>query len=298
MAAALLIPSPLAAQPRGTSDPGGFRSEMRMQGYYFDNFFHSTNPAEERNVTALGSELRGAYRPGERPLEVFGHLSVVRYGVREVPESLGGRIGVRHDGAVHQWTAYLDRAENRPSFEVGNTFGSADVTTVSGAYAYRVVPEWEFGAEGIHQRQTFSAQNNRRNDYTALGASVRYRGFGWRFRPEIGLDSGRREVVNAAESYDTRDWYVQASYMPVLPRDPLYLSLRYRDRNRAYTISDPGTRNFGRREVRGEWMLLADLRIAQNVNTWMYFTTENVDSSVPGGNFEVGFLLVGVTIGF
>ena len=297
-ALALAIAMPLAAQPKGRSEPGRTRSEMRILGYYFDNFYYVTDRSAEEDVTGLGAELRAAYRPGLQPWEVFGHLGVTRYGDDRLADSFNARIGVGQDTDVHDFTLFLDQAENRPSFEVGNTFARADVTTLGGEYGWRFTSDWEVGAEGTYQRQRFDVDTDRVNDYYAFGPSIRYRGFGWRIAPEGGLLFGKRDVRNEEESYETADAYIQVAYMPPIPGDRLYVSLRYRDRDREYTINDPLSRNFGRDETRGDWTLLADLRTAENVSWFAYFSTESVDSSVPAGDFEVGLLLVGLVIEF
>lgn len=297
-AALLFTAQPMWAQPRGASEPGAYRSEMRIQAYYFDNFFHSAQPGGEQDATALGTELRAAFRPGQRPLEIFAHVSAVKYNVEEASNSYGARIGVAFDDDRHQWVAFLDQAENRPSFEVGNTFARADVTTLAGEYSYRLTEDWEVGGEGAVERQTYNVESDRENLFKAIGANARYRGFGWRIAPEAGVLLSNRDVDNAEESYDSFDKYVQLAYMPALPGDPLYVSLRYRFRDRSYTIDDRAARNFGREEQRGDWTAVADYRIAQNVNLWLYASTEAIDSSIPGGNFDVGLVLMGITIGF
>ena len=299
MAAVVLLSStPILAQPRGSSNPGGSRAEMRIQTYYFDNFFYSTNPEEEDDATALGAELRAAFRPGARPLEIFGHLSGVRYDVERASDTFGARIGAAYDDEIHQWMVFLDQAENRPSFEVGDTFARADVTTLAGEYAFRFHDDWEAAGETAYQRQKYDVESDRENDYYALGGSIRYRGLGWRVTPEAGLLLSRREVRNDEQSYESLEPFVQVTYLPELPDNPLWLSLRYRHRTRSYTVDDRTSRNFGRDETRPSWTFVADYRTAANVSLWAYFSNESIDSSIPGGDFEVGVLLLGITIGF
>lgn len=299
LAAALLFATlPMSAQPRGRSTPGSFRSEMRLQGYYFDNFFHSARPADEENVTALGAELRAAFRPGQQPLEVFGHVGATKYGVDEASNSYGARIGTSFDDERHEWIVFLDHAENRPSFEVANTFARADVTTLAGEYSYRLSKDWEVGGETALQRQTYDVESDRENSYKAIGANVRYRGFGYRIAPEAGILLSNRAVDDEEESYDSFDKYLQVAYIPTMEGDPLYVSLRYRMRDRSYTIGDRASSNFGREENRGDWTALVDYRLVENVNVWVYFSTETIDSSLPSRDFNTGLLLTGITIGF
>ena len=292
----LSIP-PLLAQPKGISAPGEFRTEMRLQGYYFDNFFYNTTPGGEENVTALGAEIRAAFRPGAQPLEIFGHVGAIKYGADRVNDSYGMRIGTVYDDDTHSWTVFLDQAENRPSFEVEDTFARADVTTLAGEYAWRFHDDWEAAGEAAYQRQQFDVDSDRENDYYALGGSIRYRGLGWRITPEAGFLLSRRNVENETQSYESVEPFVQVTYMPSLPDDPLWLSLRYRHRERSYTTHDPASRNFGREESRPTWTFVADYRVAANVSVWSYFSNESIDSSIPGGDFEVGLLMIGITIG-
>lgn len=297
-AALLFVALPLSAQPRGRSTPGAFRSEMRILAYHFDNFFHSPRPADAENVTALGTELRAAFRPGQQPLEIFGHVSGTRYGVDEASNSYGARIGTSFDDERHEWIVFLDHAENRPSFEVANTFARADVTTLAGEYSYRLSRAWQAGGETALQRQTYDVESGRENSYKAVGANVRYRGFGYRIAPEAGFLLSNRDVEDDEESYDSFDKYLQVAYIPTMAGDPLYVSLRYRMRDRSYTIGDRGSGNFGREENRGDWTALADYRLVEKVNVWVYYSTETIDSSLPGRDFNTGLLLAGITIGF
>jgi hypothetical protein len=282
LAAIAVCATRVAAQPRGTGQPGTFRSEVRFLGYAFQNFFHSADPRNEQDITALGSEYRAAYRARTRPVEVFGHLNVLHYNEETLEDSYGGRAGFAYDGKMNDVRAYVDRTLNRPSFEVGNVFAPADTTTFALEHAIRVSPQWELAAEGRQQVQSFESPQRlpttlqRNNHFSAIGGSVRYRGLGWRYTPSIGFRSGNFVVRNPQESYLDRTWFVQ---MAAIPRDRLYFSLRYGDRNRDYSIRDQRSSNFGRTEDRGQWELVADYKSQGRLGYTLYYAREDVNSS-------------------
>jgi hypothetical protein len=291
-AAGLLVTVTALAQPSGPATPGTFRSELRLQLLQFDNFLHSTSPADEMDVTAFAAEYRVAQRLREQPVDLYGHLNLIHYDQSGIDTSFGGRIGGVLQGNRHFLNGYLDHQENRPSFEVGDVFGRADTTNLVVDYSIRLTPDWQLGADGILQQQSFQ-DRERNNDYNRLGASVRYRGFGRLFSPSIGFYDARRSVRNPNESYDESAWYVQ---LYSLPRNNLYLSLRYLHRDRDYLTTDPSSRNFGRAEDRGSWTFVVDWRTSERLAWLLYYSTEDVDTTRPGGDFRTGFLMFGPKI--
>lgn len=289
LALCLLAPVPMAAQPSGPATPGAMRSELRLQLYHFDNFMHATTPAAEIDVTAYGAEYRVARGLETRPVDLYGHANVVHYDESGIDTSFGGRLGGVLAGERHYLNAYLDHQENRPSFEVGDVFGRADSTSLAADYNFRLTPDWQLGAEGLLQRQSFQ-DNNRDNEYQRVGASVRYRGFGWYVSPEIGFTTARRSVEDAQQSYDEDDWYVQVYS---LPAESVYLSLRYLHRDRSYTTGDPASSNFGRSEDRGAWTFVVDWTMTPRLSWLLYYSTMDVDSTRTGGDFDTGLVLFG-----
>lgn len=283
---ALAAAVPLFAQPAQSRTPKTFRSEIRVSPMRFGNFFQAAGGAEEQDVTAVGFEFRFAYRPWTHPTDVYAHTEFVKFTSHGQRNTYGGRLGVAHYGDVHQFNAYLDRAENRASFDVGDTTATGDITTLDADYSYRLTPDWQLGVETRHERQRFSVGGTGRdNDYGAIGGSVRYRGFGWRFSPSIGYVTGERDVDNRVDSYDDSYWYAQLTYQP---HQRVYTSLRYRDRKRDY-------QNVDREDDRDSWT--ATLVFTQNEHlSWLvYYSRENVTSNQPGRDFAWDALIGGVT---
>lgn len=291
----LLIAAPLSAQPAGTSQPGGFRHDARVQLYLFDNFFHSSNPATEQDVLGLGAEYRAAWRPAQRPMEVFGHVNVLEYDESGLETAFGVRLGLQEDGARHDWRAYLDQSENRPSFDVRNTFATTDRTTLFGGYGFDVTPSWQLGADVTLEQQRFENNPTRENEFAGIGANVRYKGFGWRIVPMAGVAIGDRSVEDENESYDDRSWILGIEYIPI---DPLYLSASYRDTLRDYGTGDPSSFNFGREEDRQQWEVIASYRTSQRISLSLYYLREGVDVPLTGENFDTQLVLFGVGYAF
>ena len=96
---------------------------------------------------------------------------------------------------------------------------------------------------------------------------------------------GERDVNDAAQTYDQREWYVQIRSQPV---QPLYLSARYRDRTRDY-------QNVAREDSRRQIAIGADYTVNEHLVLNLYGAREDVDSSLEGRDFESGFWLAGVT---
>lgn len=290
LAAALSLP--VAGQPLHPMQPvtpDSFRSEVRLQGTLFGNFFQAADEALEEDVRAFGLEYRTAYRPWAAPTDVYAHVDYLNYTGIDRNSSYGGRVGVLHTGDVHRYNVFLDHAENRTSFDVGDVTASADVTTLGGAYEYIFRRDWELGAEAAHERQNFNrAGGDRDNQYNAIGGSVRYRGFGRIIRPEIGFVTGARSVDNDVDSYDDRYWYLQ---LTSAPHERIYASVRYRDRDRDYD-------NIERHDDRKQWVLNVLFRQTERLAWTAYYANETVDSTRAGRDFDTSFLLVGVIYGF
>lgn len=285
------IPPPQANQT--TVVTPRLRHEVRVQTLLFGNFFQATDPADEEDVTAFGSGYRLTYRPWEgRQTDFYGQLEYLTYSDIDRESSYGGRVGISHSDRVHTLEAFLDRAENRAAFDVGNRTAMANITTLNAEYGYRLNDLWQLGAEGTWEAQRFDVESDKENDYTALGASVRYRGFGYRFSPRIGYVVGQREVDNNADSYDDSYWYFQLSGMPT---DKIYLSARYRGRDRSYS---PVIGQLRREDDRAQWTAFANYRATQRLGLSMYYSQEATSSNLADHDFDTSFLVLGLTFYF
>jgi hypothetical protein len=275
------------AQPHGTSQPGESRSELKILGYHFDNFFQVTSPAPETNVNALASEYRFAYRPTASPTEIFAHVNFIDYNSSGLSTSYGSRFGVNHVGKNDDFRIFVDEQRHRPSFEVGNTFGQANQTMFDAEYIHHF-GDWQLGGEGQRQQQRFPAAARRNNNYDELGLVGRYKGFGWHFTPEAGVYDGKRTVNAATETYRETGFYVQGAYIPT---PNIYFSLQLFSRKRDYS-------NVARVERRPGLSAVIDVRTSPRLSWLFYYTRERVRSSLPNNDFNDDLIIFGPEIRF
>lgn len=296
LAAAALTAIDASAQPRTYTNMQPFRSEARLNTYYFDNFYQASNPALEEGVEAAAVEYRGAYRPKGSRTDYYGHLTYMWWNGTELVGSYGGRLGIANDGDVHRFNVFVDRTANRPSFEIGHTYGRADTMTLSGEYSLRFTPNWEAGVEGRREDQDYRDETRRDNEFTGLGASIRYRGWGDVISPTVGFLNGSRSVPNnTGEEYDADDYYVELVSEAIRP---LWLQLGYHSRGRDYSIGDPRASNFHREDTGPQITFVAAWRQNPQVAWTVYLARESVSSTVPNRDFTTHLVLVGVSYGF
>ena len=285
----LAAAAPLAAQPDYRGEPGVFRHQIQMQVFYFDNFFQARGDDPEIDVTAAGWEYSAATRLTETGPDFFGALYATNYGREGLETSYGGRLGIARYGSVHSFYAYVDRLQNGWSFDTGETTANANITSIYGTYSYRFVPDWQAELTTYNEWQSFDVEETGfEGDYNQLEGEVRYRGFGRIFEPRLGYAIGKRDAENMSDSYDYRHWAIEVTTRPMPQLD---LSLRYRDRLRDYETID-------RTENRDQIQLRAIFRHSDRLATTAMYTWEDVNSSVPGRDFDKSRLFAGFTIGF
>lgn len=296
----LMLGAPLAAQePAGANEgrdesDASLASELRLQGWRFDNFFQASDADLEQDIDALGAELRFA-RSGSAGWLPYFRANYLDYDDEALDASYGGRVGARFAGRPHRFDIYLDHQLDRPTFDIGDVFDTADVTTLVADYGFRFVKDWELGLQGEAQQQSFGELEIKDNEFMGVGASLRFRGFGSAFSPEIGYMTGEREVDDATETYDQAETYVQVRSAPA---ETLYLSLRYRMRERDYTTPEATASNFGRKDDRDQWALTADWRMLPRLTWNLYWATEDAKSTRVEREFDTQTVLLGLTLGF
>lgn len=294
LAVAVACCMPLAAQPLGRPNAPAFRSEIRLQSMMFGNFFQATDPRLEEDVIGTGVEYRAAYRTW-KDTDVYGHANFLHFDEDGKKNTYGGRVGVQYDGERQDFNAYVDHGFNRSTFDIAGVTDAGDVTTLAAEYSIRVVPDWQVGVEAERESQRFEVSHERENDATSFGANVRYRGFGYKFMPEVGYVTGSRDVVDATENYDESYWYVQAVSSP---SRRWYLSLTYRGDKREYTTNDVTSSKFNAEDKRPQWVASASFRATDHVVYILYYSNEDTRSSRPNHDFQTDFLLLAVSVGF
>ena len=280
---AVLAALPLAAQAPAQTPAQSPSWEFFARGNWqvYQNFFQAPKGQPEEDVTALQAEV-GANVKVSNAVTVFGNLNLLHFNDDTLEDSPGGRIGVRGDLRPHAYEVYAEVLSNRPSFEL-DEFAGADIRRVHGEYSYRLLQDWQLSVDADLEQQEFD-NDIRDNDYVGFGPAVRWRGSRV-FSPELGFRMGEREVNDASQTYDQREWYLQIRSQPV---QPLYLSVRYRDRTRDY-------QNVDREDQRRQISFGADYTVNEHLVLNLYGAREDVDSNLTGRDFDSGFWLLGAT---
>ncbi|MGZ5440489.1 MAG: hypothetical protein ACXW31_00680 [Thermoanaerobaculia bacterium] len=294
LAAFLAVPA--IAQPRTfgkTVKP--FRMDVRLQGLYFDNFYQTSDPERIREMSALGIELRGAYRRPATKTDYYGHLQYQRWSGESLAASYSGRIGASRESEQETFNVFLHHNQNRPSFEVGNTYARADTTIGEATYSYRVSPNWEPGIQAVLERQTYDDTPARNNDFGGAGVSIRYHGFGPNFTPRIGFLRGIRKVENVEENYREDNYFLEVSTERF---SPFWLQVGVSSRGRIYSIVDPESYNFRREDAGPSLQFIAAVRTHPRVTWSLYYAHETADSNVTNADFDLNFAILTVTYGF
>jgi hypothetical protein len=292
LVAALTVPA--LAQPRTfgkTVEP--FRMDVRLQTLYFDNFYQTSDPDRIREMVAAALELRGAYRRPNTKTDYYGHARYQWWNGESLVGSYAARVGVARESDLQTFNVFLHRNENRPSFEVGNTYARADTTIGEATYSYRVTPNWEPGLQLQVEKQTYDDAPQRDNDFAGIGASVRYHGFGANFTPRVGFLHGSRDVKTAEENYDETNYFVEASTERF---SPFWMSLGISSRGRTYSIGDPESYNYERRDSGPAIQFVAAVRSHPRVTWSLYYSRESADSPIENADFTVNF--VALTVGY
>jgi hypothetical protein len=293
LATALLFARTAAAQPRNYGKPTLFRDEVRIQSYYFDNFFEiSSGPKQSR--TAAGLEYRAAWHPASLNSDVYVHANYYWWSGKQLLASYGGRVGISHESDTQNFNFFVNTAKRRPSFEVGHTYARADTTLFSGSYSYRVVKWLEVGAEAQHETQSYDTDLLRNNHFSGTGFWTKYYGWGPTIEPQVGFFDGTRHVTNTQESYDDRQWYASL-VTEAIPRS--WVSVGYRSQGRDYLIADPLSSNFGRLDSGPQWELIAAYRFRPRITGTVYFARDAIGSTQPNTAYTNNLVLLSVSYG-
>lgn len=280
-----------SADPRLNSLAAPVRSGamLRVGGAYYDNFFQTPSERPTRSIGAGTADLRLVHGLGAtRRSSVRARAGLTAFD--GLPTSAVAEAGARAASRVQMLDLNAIAFVNSPRFEVGESLERADAIGATLEYGVLVANALQVGLLADVSRERY--ENVRRNDNTVhdFGGSLRWRGFGSNFSPEVGYLVGRREVENAEESFDQRAFWVQ---LRTSLRRNLYASARWRRRLREYDTGDVTARNFGREDTRDQ--LTAGVTLTPRLGpVWdLYYGMENVDSSRP----ERGFTAHSVSLG-
>lgn len=288
----LILAAALAAGQE--EPPPRLEWQLGAQAFRYDNFFQAPDGAPEQDVDATRAEGRLAYRlRPEGPLVFYASADFTAY-EDDLDDSLSIGAGLEYEMRRHAWHLGILNRQDQPVFDVGDEFERADVLRATGSYGYRFTDDWEVTGLGEWSRQDFNITPAKDNDQYSGGGAIRYRGWGYDLSPEVGLEIGRRDTEDPNEDHDQRDVWLKLRSAPT--RD-LYLSLRYRYRDRDYSIDDPLAGNFGREDERSSWTLSARYRLTRWLALDLYYDYLDADSTKTSRIFSTQIFSLGVTVG-
>lgn len=286
----------LAARPAAGEDDA-LRFQVSLASATHENFFQAPDGEPERDIDTLTARVRVDWKLPNQRVEgedrLYAALEASSWSGLEDP--FGVRVGVAGERGAHSLDVFLNGIFDRPTVDFEDEVTVADLLRLSGQYSYRLTRSWELKGLAVLHRQTFEAVPANDNDLYSLGAAARYRGWGSRLSPEVGLARARRDAESESESFDEDEVWIQLR-SAATPR--VYLSLRYRIRERGYTVNNAASSNFGREDDRDQWTLSADWRAWERIALNLYFATEDADSTRPSRVFETAMLSLGVTARF
>ena len=277
--AALLMAVPAFAQSP-QSQIGGW---VRLDALRYGNFFQATGGAPEEDVLALLGEVGGNLH-FSKDLRAYASYQYLHYDQSSLDKSDGFRIGLQSEGQPHAFNVYAEKLRDRPTADVGDVVDRAGITSLAGEYSYRFLEDWQASIDGEVQQQEFELTPARDNDFHSLGAAIRWRGSRL-FSPEIGYRTAERDVDDPTFSYDQDDLYLQIR--SALSPD-LYVSVRFRDRDRSYP-------NSGREDQRRQIAAAADWSTSRNLTWNFYYSFETVDVNLADSDFDTSLLMAGIT---
>ena len=303
LAAVLLALAPLSARAQESDtlpstqradSSAGIQGEVRVNGMHFGNFYQAPDSGAQRDVRALSLDGRVEWplsRSGNTRLYGAGNLVV--YDDPDPSTRIAGGVNARHGTRVVDLSAGF--RSNAPRFDVGDRFEQADILDAAAVLALRPAEDIEVGVLGRFAREWYSIDDQKNSTVSELGASLRYRGFGYLFSPEIGAAFGRRSVELEVEDYAQREVFLQIRSVPT---PPLYLSARYRNRLRDYATDLETAANFAREDARHQLTLAGELRLSTALSWSAYYAWETSDSSLDSRDFTVQLLSTGLVYRF
>lgn len=253
--------------------PVTFQMHVRLSGSYFDNFFHVPSSGPETNLLASTAEARLLLRIENPRAHVYARVSGTAFDGYEPSKAVLG--GFDWSGARHSVEATAGYQQRNPRLHVGDQPGFANVRHGTAAYGLVGPGRLQLSALAHYYDVALNAEAADNRFYGAGGA-LRYRGFGYRFAPEVGAMRSRWDAPREADAYDEHMFWLS---LRAVPAAPLYLHTRYRRGMRVYVTGDPDAGNFEREDARHHVTLTWDLKLNRRLAWGGYYTYEEVHST-------------------
>lgn len=305
LAVALALLPGLPGLLHGQAEGDRFQSRLTLRALEFDNFFLMSEDSSRQRMRAAEVDLRLSTRVNAR-LSAYLDLEYILY--ESVDPSSGVTGGLRFDGSSHRFHGYVqglrkarprgaasdDGRRDHPASLIANELDEADILGVGGEYSILPIRALQLGSTANFQRLSFDSLAGS-TDFYEYGVSLRYRGIGYVLHPEVGASWGERRAARDEDDLGQRALYVRITSIPV---DFLYLSARYRMRERDYGIDSPTATNFAREDSHRQWTFSANVKVGEHVGLNAYHALETARSTLLDRDYTSRSSSVGVSFTF
>jgi hypothetical protein len=293
----LLGAAPTAAQLPDPDAPAGketvlarIQAELRVQGAWSENFGQAPAGAVGRDLVGTVSDLSASVPLGGGT-RLFMLVGGSFYEGFDPGKTAGGGIRWTGDGQALELALTSDWGV--PRVDIGDELGFADVVRGRASWATRPWPAIQLSMNADVHRERYPIHPDRRSEVYEGGAALRFRGFGSVFSPEAGAAFSGRSVLQQMEDYAQRSVWLT---LRTAPASWLYLSTRYRHRERNYAAEDPGARNFGRQDLRHQVTVSASVGLGRGWSWTTYYAQEEATSTLPSRSFETRHVSSGLAV--
>jgi hypothetical protein len=287
----------------------GLEMHVRLSGAYADNFLQAPDAAATAELVSSTVESRLVLRTRRPTINAYVQasrtISWLFMTDSQCPTSGSDLVcvfdGFEPDQAINwgvEMSAGRVHLESRGGKQNRSPrlFGGdeADFATISwweGGYGLTFPGRIQLNMVG-HNNDVFLQTRRTENHYYGAGSSLRFRGFGYRFSPEIGAMRSFWKTPAAADNYEERTRWMS---LRMIPFSALYLHVRYRLGQRLYSIDDPLAGNYGREDDRRNLTVSADLKLSRRVTWSIYHTHEGVSSTREERSFSTNYLTSGLS---
>ncbi|HVS03968.1 MAG TPA: hypothetical protein VMT16_14475, partial [Thermoanaerobaculia bacterium] len=272
-----------------------YEARVKLFGTSYQNYFRVPDDRDATTVSSFSVEGRVTLTL-DRERRIKTYLQAQRENFQEatILTSPTFSLGLRGDGDRHGFDAAVRYLENRELRDVDDDAEPADIYIYFAAYRLRFAEDWEWNLEGEMRDQSYSAPRRGEDSELLSGnLSLRYRGFGRRFSPEVGYERRQRDALDPHDEYAEDMAWAKLRFSPARA---LTFSLRYRDRRRDYRVEDPGDSNFGRDDDRDEWTLRGDWVVSRRWALNLEADHLDTDSTRQSRVFTTSQLTLGVAL--
>jgi hypothetical protein len=262
---------------------------FRLSGSYADNFFQAPRDGVPIELLASTAEARMVIRITNPRMNVRALVNGTTFdGFAPSVGALGGFDWVSGRHSAEASAGYQRRS---PRLNAGDRTGFASIVHGTGTYGFRFPGEIQVNALG-HYYDVYLHSQAAESRFYGGGGALRYRGFGYRFSPEVGGTYSRWDGPTTTENYDERMGWVS---LRAAPSAALYLHVRYRYGLRTYLIDDAAANNFARADTRRHVTVAADVRLLPRLVWGVYYTYEDVVSTRTDRSFAAHSVMSGLS---